>query len=86
MPTPDMNRMRVRSAAEIEYRLRSRGEADRAGNDQGRWIGFSEDDIRDALEEVLRWPEISLGAGPDAGVDRRSKWSPTDVIDVELER
>jgi len=81
MTTPDMTRMRVRFTAEIEYRLRSRGEADRAGNDPGSWTGFSENDIRDALEAVLRWPELSLGAGPDAGSDQRSKWSPTDIID-----
>ena len=86
MPTPDMIRMRVRFTGEIECRLPSRGEADRAGRDPGRWAGFSENDIRDALEEVLRWPALSLGAGPDVGVDQRSKWSSTDVIDVDLER
>ncbi len=81
MTTPDVTQMRVRFTAEIEYKLRSRGVADRAGNDPGTWTGFSEDNVRDALESILRRPELSLSTGTGAGPDQRSKWSPTDVLD-----
>lgn len=81
MTTPNVVRMTVRFTAGIEYKLRSRGEAVRIENDPGTWTGFSENDIRDALESALRWPELSLASGRNAGVDQRSKWSPTDVID-----
>ena len=81
MTTPDVAQMRVRFTAEIGYKLRSRGEADRAGDDPGTWTDFSESDVRDALESILRWPEASLSTGTGAGPDQRSKWSPTDVFD-----
>ncbi len=81
MTTNSVTQMRVRFTAEIEYKLRSRGEADRAGNDPGTWTGFSEDNVHDVLETILRWPELSLVPGANAGVDQRSKWTPTDIID-----
>ncbi len=73
--------MRVRFTAEIEYKLRSRGEADPIDYDPGIWTGFTENDVRDSLESILRWPELSLVDQTKAGLDHRSKWSPTDVID-----
>lgn len=81
MTTTEATRMRVRFTAEIEYRLRSRGETDRVEHDPGTWTGFTENNIRDALETILRWPELTLATGRNAGPDGRSKWSPTDVID-----
>ena len=81
MTTPGPTRMRVRFTAEIEYKLRTRGEADPIEYDPGTWMGFTESDIREALEAVLRWPELSLVERTNARVDQRSKWSPTDVID-----
>lgn len=81
MTTPDPTRMRVRFTAEIEYKLRSRSETDRAEYDPGTWTGFNENDVRNALETILRWPELILATGRNAEADRRSKWSPTDVID-----
>jgi hypothetical protein len=81
MTTPDAARLRVRFTAEIEYKLRSRSETDRAEYDPGTWTQFIESDVRDALERILRWPELTLATGRNAGPDRRSKWSPTDIID-----
>ncbi|MEA3502376.1 MAG: hypothetical protein U9R47_06345 [Actinomycetota bacterium] len=73
--------MRVRFTAEIEYKLRSRGEADPIEYDPGTWAEFTENDVREALEAILRWPELSLVEQSNAGLGQRSKWSPTDVID-----
>jgi hypothetical protein len=81
MTTADMTRMRVRFTAEIEYKVRSRGEVDRIDFDPGTWMGFSENDVRDSLEEILRRPELSLARERNAGVDQRSRWDPTDVVD-----
>jgi len=81
MATPEMTGMRVRFTAEIDYRMTLRGEGVRVENDPGSWAGFTEDDVRKALERVLRWPELSLSDGPNAEVDRRSKWAPTDSYD-----
>ena len=74
-------RMRVRFTAEIDYEMKIRGEGIPVEEDPGSWDGFDEADVRRALERVLRWPELSLAAGADAGRDRRSKWSPTDHYD-----
>lgn len=77
----DGSHMRVRFTAEIEYKLRSRGEADPIEYDPGTWMGFTESDVREALEAILRWPELALLRQREAGLDQRSKWSPADVID-----
>ena len=81
MATPEMTRMRVRFTAEIDYKLRSRSEGIRVENDPGFWTGFTDVEVRDALERVLRWRELSLSTGQKPGVDSRSKWSPTDTRD-----
>lgn len=81
MTVVDGSHMRVRFTAEIEYKLRSRGEADPIEYDPGAWMEFTENDVRDALEAILRWPELSLVEQSSAGSDQRSKWSPTDMID-----
>jgi hypothetical protein len=73
--------MTVRFTAAIEYEARSRGEADPIYYDPGTWMGFTEADVRDALESILRWPELPLAASGNAGFDQRSKWTPTDIID-----
>lgn len=81
MAMANPTRMRVRFTAEIEYELRSRGEVDRIEYPLGTWTGFTEIDVRDGLETVLRRPELSLAARQDAGLDQRSKWTPSDIID-----
>lgn len=81
MTTADLPRIRVRFTAEVDYKPRSRGEVDRIEYEPGTWTGFTEDDIRDALETTLRRPELSLAAGHNAGLEQRSKWTPSDIID-----
>jgi hypothetical protein len=79
-------RMRVRFTAEIDYRLKSRGEGVPEENDPGTWTGYFADDVQDALETVLRWPELSLSIGDGAAPDERSRWTPTDIIDESCRR
>ena len=81
MTAADLPRMRVRFTAEVDYKLRSRGEVDRIEYAPGTWTGFTESDVRDALETVLRRPGLSLAARHNAALDQRSKWTPSDIID-----
>ena len=81
MAKANPTRMRVRFTAEVDYELRSRGEVDRIEYAPGTWTGFTGIDVRDALETVLRRPELSLVAQHNAGLDQRSKWTPSDIID-----
>ena len=81
MAKANPTRTRVRFTAEVDYELRSRGEVDRIEYAPGTWTGFTGIDVRDALETVLRRPELSLAARHNAGLDQRSKWTPSDIID-----
>ena len=81
MAMANSTRMRVRFTAEVDYELRSRGEVDRIEHAPGTWTGCTESDVRRALETVLRRPELSLAAQHNAGLDQRSKWTPSDIID-----
>ena len=86
MVTSEMTRMRVRFTAEIDYKLSTRGEGIPVEDHPGFWTEFTEDEVREALERVLRWPELSMSTGPNADVDQRSKWGPTDTHDESCRR
>jgi hypothetical protein len=82
MDNADTVRIRVRFTAEVDYRLKVRGEGVLEEDDPGNWMGFSEADLRDALETALRWPELWLSTGAGADPTERSRWTPADIIDA----